>query len=176
MHLEELRVVVARLADWMDNSSPPWAAYHSLMACFLVALDKRPGFRPVGIGETLRWDLAKLVLRAAEDRVKTVCGYLQLCAGLEAGIEGENHAIRHRRLEWSRQRRSAEEEGSPDEEEESESLVQKIRNLTIETAATEEEAAERLEAVLEMEVDGYWDGEGERGEEGVATQGTLGSL
>ena len=24
--LEELRVVVARLADWMANSSPPWAA------------------------------------------------------------------------------------------------------------------------------------------------------
>ena len=24
---EELRVVVARLDDWMANSSPPWAAY-----------------------------------------------------------------------------------------------------------------------------------------------------
>ena len=37
---EELRVVVARMADWMDNSYPPWAAYCPLMACRLVALDK----------------------------------------------------------------------------------------------------------------------------------------
>ena len=36
---EELRVVVARLADWMANSSPPWAAYCALMACRLLTLD-----------------------------------------------------------------------------------------------------------------------------------------
>ena len=29
--LEELRVVVARLSDWMLYSSPPWAAYRALM-------------------------------------------------------------------------------------------------------------------------------------------------
>ena len=43
---EELRVVVAILADWMDNSSPPWAAYRALMACCLVALDKNTRFTP----------------------------------------------------------------------------------------------------------------------------------
>ena len=58
------------------------------MACRLVALDKRPGVRPVGIGETLHQVLAKLVMRAAGEQVKTVCGNLQLCAGLEAGIDG----------------------------------------------------------------------------------------
>ena len=62
---EEFRVVVASLADWMTNSSPPWAAYCALMVCRLLALDKRPGVRPVGIGETLGRDLAKLVMRAA---------------------------------------------------------------------------------------------------------------
>ena len=51
---EELRVVFARMADWMANSSPPWVSYHALMACCLVALDKRPGVCPVGIRETLR--------------------------------------------------------------------------------------------------------------------------
>ena len=60
---EEFRVVVASLADWMANSSPPWAAYRELMACRLVALDKRPGVRPVGIGETLR-----LVPRCPHDK------------------------------------------------------------------------------------------------------------
>ena len=83
---EELRVVVASLAYWMANSSPPWAAYRALMACRLVALDKRPRVLPVGIGETLRQALAKLVMRAAGERAKTACNNLQLCAGLEAGI------------------------------------------------------------------------------------------
>ena len=78
---EELRVVVATLADWMANSSPPWSAYRALMACCLVALDKRPGVRPVGIGETLRRALDKLVMKADGDQAKTACGNLQLCAG-----------------------------------------------------------------------------------------------
>ena len=84
---EELRIFIARLEDWMDNSSPHCSAYRALMACRLVALDKRASVRPVGIGETLRRALAKLVMRASGDQSKTACGNLQLCAGLEAGIE-----------------------------------------------------------------------------------------
>ena len=103
---EELRVVVISVADWMANSSPPWAPSRALMACCLVALDKRPGVRPVGIGETLRRALAKLVMRAAGEQAKTACGNLQLCAGLEAGIEGATHAVGHYRThERSEERR-----------------------------------------------------------------------
>ena len=47
----------------------------------------------MGIGETLRWALAKLVMRAAGDQAKTACDNLQLCAVLEAGIEGATHAM-----------------------------------------------------------------------------------
>ena len=90
---EELRVVVSRMADWMDNSSPPWSAYCALMACCLVSLDKRPGVLPIGIGEMLRRALAKLVMRAAGDQATTACGNLQLCTGLEAGIEVATHAV-----------------------------------------------------------------------------------
>ena len=77
----------------VDNSSHPWASYHALMACHLVFLDKWPGVRPVGIGETLRLALAKLVMRSAGGQAKTVRGNLKLCAGLEAGIEGDTHAV-----------------------------------------------------------------------------------
>ena len=73
---EEFRVVVDRLVDWMANSSTPWATYCALMACRLVALDKRPGVRPVGIEETLCRALAKLIMRAAGDQAKTACGNL----------------------------------------------------------------------------------------------------
>ena len=63
------------------------------MACSLVALDKRPGVRPIGIGETLLQAITKLAMRAAEDQWKTNCRSLQMCAGIEAGIEGETHAV-----------------------------------------------------------------------------------
>ena len=83
----------------MANSSPTWAAYCALMACRLVALDKHTWVHPVDIGETLCQALAKLVMRAEGDQAKTACGNLQLCTGLEAGIEGATHAVGQRRLE-----------------------------------------------------------------------------
>ena len=61
--------------------------------------------RSVGIGETLRRALAKLFMRAAGDQAKTACGNLQLCAGLEAGIEGATNAVGQRRLERVRARK-----------------------------------------------------------------------
>ena len=102
--MKELGVVAARLGGWMANSSLPWAAYHALMACRMVALDKRPGVRPVGIGETFRRALENIVMREAGDQAKTACGNLQLCAGLKAGIEGEKHAVENRQIEISRVR------------------------------------------------------------------------
>ena len=82
----------------MANSSLPWAAYHALMVCRLVVVDKMPGVRPVRIGETLRQALAKIVMRAAGYQAKTVFGNIQLCAGLKAGIEGVTHAVSQKRL------------------------------------------------------------------------------
>ena len=107
---EEIIVVVASLADCMANPPPPWAAYRALMACCLVALNKQLGVRPVGIGEMLRRALAKIVMRATGDQAKTVCGNLQLCAGLEAGIEGATHAVGQRILARVRERQGDEEE------------------------------------------------------------------
>ena len=57
-----------------------------------------------GPGETLRRALTKLVMRAAGDQAKTACGNLQMCAGLEAGIEGATYAVGQRRLERVRVR------------------------------------------------------------------------
>ena len=114
---EELRIVVSILDDCMANSSPPWAAYFALMACCLLALDKRPGVCPVGLGETLRRDLAKLVMRAARYQAKTACGNLQLCAGLEDGIEGAAHDVCQRRMDRVRAIRNVEEDAGDSDEE-----------------------------------------------------------
>eukprot|EP00957_Ditylum_brightwellii_P027985 2114130-Ditylum_brightwellii.AAC.1 len=83
-----LQEEIAEWADWLSNTSPSWAAYCAIIACRLVALDKQPGVRPVGIGKLLCRLLAKLVICATGEEAKTACGSLQLCAGLEAGIEG----------------------------------------------------------------------------------------
>ena len=104
---EDLRVVVAILADWMTNSSPPWDTYRALMECRLIAPDKWPGVRPMGLGETLCQALAKLVRRIVGDQANTACGNLDLCIGLKAGIEGATHAVGKRRLArvWKGQRK-----------------------------------------------------------------------
>ena len=74
----------------------------------------------MGIGETLCRSLAKLVMRAAGDQAKTACGNIQLCAGLEAGIEGDTHAVGQRRIERARARRGKyKEDVASNEEEES---------------------------------------------------------
>ena len=89
----QLRESIASVTRWLANDSPPWAAYRALMSNRLVALDKCPGVRPVGIGEVWRRLMAKCVLSVAGHEAKTVCGSQQLCCGLEAGIEGAVHTL-----------------------------------------------------------------------------------
>ena len=55
----ELRQIVVEFGEWFSNVRPPWAAYPFMMSGHLIALDKFPGIRPVGIGETWRRLLAK---------------------------------------------------------------------------------------------------------------------
>ena len=91
---EQLRRELAAWAHWLSNEHPPWAAYRALMACRLIALDKQPGVRPVGIGEVYRRLLAKCVIAVIGQQATAACGNLNLCAGLPAGIEGAVHAVR----------------------------------------------------------------------------------
>ena len=107
----------------------------------------------MGIGETLRQDLFKLVIRAAGYQAKTACGNIQICAGLEAGIVGSTHAVGQQRLERSRARRSEEEAITSDVEADTESVVAVLGNISIDTTGIEEEAEEGLKAALGIEVE-----------------------
>eukprot|EP00957_Ditylum_brightwellii_P070415 5350109-Ditylum_brightwellii.AAC.1 len=98
---------MAEWTEWLANGLPPWAAICAIMGCRLVALDKCPGTRPVGIGEIFRRLFAKLVIQATGNDAKTTCSNLQLCAGTEAGIEGAVHAVQ---LRWERRRAEAQRE------------------------------------------------------------------
>ena len=118
-----------------------------------MALDKRPGVRPVGIGETLRRTLAKRIIRAAGNQADTACGNLQLCAGPEAGIEGATHVVGQRILERLRARRGEEEPKRPDDEEETDNVAAVFDELNIDTEKTYEEEAEGIEAALTMDIE-----------------------
>ena len=48
---ENLRHELALWSEWLANESPPYAAFCALNAKRAVALDKKPGVRPIGIGE-----------------------------------------------------------------------------------------------------------------------------
>ena len=58
-----------------------------MMSSRLIALDKCPGIRTVGIGETWRHLLAKCLMWVTGQEAKAACGTEQLARGVEAGIE-----------------------------------------------------------------------------------------
>ena len=58
-----------------------------LLACRLIALDKNPCIRPIGIGDTARRIIAKAVLSVVKPDIQEASGCLQMCGGQIAGIE-----------------------------------------------------------------------------------------
>ena len=60
----------------------------------LITLDKHPGIRTVGVGETWRRMMAKCLLRVAGLEAKAARGTTQLAGRVEAGIEVAIHAMR----------------------------------------------------------------------------------
>ena len=92
-HSEHLWDAVARLTRVVANSLMPFNFIRALISSRLVALDKCPGVRPIGVGECLRRVMAKAVMIVAGRDVQQVCGSDQLCSGLESGIEAAIHAL-----------------------------------------------------------------------------------
>jgi hypothetical protein len=90
---EALREEMAAWTNWLANTTPTWAAYPALMANHLVALDKQPGTCPVGIGEVYHRLWAKCLLKAIGSQATAACGNYNLCAELQASIEGAVHAV-----------------------------------------------------------------------------------
>ena len=65
----------------------------SFIACRLIPLDKRPGIRPIGVGEVLGRIAGKEVMILLKKDVRQAAGSLQLCGGQITGSEAAIHAM-----------------------------------------------------------------------------------
>ena len=63
------------------------------LASRLVALDKNPGVRPIGVGETVRRLVTKAVLHVLRHDILDSVGVHQLCAGQTGGVESAIHTV-----------------------------------------------------------------------------------
>ena len=72
------------------------------MTSQLADMDNHPGLLLMGIGETLRRDLSKLVLMAAVYKAKLECKILQLFSDL-LELRGEHTWFNNSRRRWKKQ-------------------------------------------------------------------------
>ena len=69
-------------------------SFEAFTACILIPLDKKPGLRPLGMGEVLKRITEKVIMMIFKKDITDAAGPLQLSAGQEAGAEAAIHAIR----------------------------------------------------------------------------------
>ena len=91
---EDLRKSLADMAkDLCISEVDDPESLEALLSCRLIPLDKNPGLRPIGIGETLRRILGKAVTSILKKDVQVSVGNLQLCGGHVGGCEVGVHAV-----------------------------------------------------------------------------------
>ena len=89
-----MRDLVSQLGNLIANEIISWRKIKALFSCRLIALDKQPGVRPIGIGKTLRRLLGKAVADLTGDDLAYAFGSEQLAGGVSCGIEGSIHGLR----------------------------------------------------------------------------------
>ena len=66
----------------------------SFTACKLLALDKNPGIRPIGVGEVIRRIIGKALVFGLKRDLKEYSSPLQVSSGYEAGSEAAIHSMK----------------------------------------------------------------------------------
>ena len=94
LHADDLCQVLADFAKRLCISLLDPRGLAPFLACRLIALDKCPGVRPIGIRDTARRIIAKAVLAVIREDVQDAAGSAQLCAGQISGCEAAVHSVR----------------------------------------------------------------------------------
>ena len=90
----DLCQALADVAKRLCTSYIDPACIAPFVACCLIPLNKNPGVRPIGIGDTARRIIAKSVLTIIRGDIQDAAGTSQLCAGQIAGVEAAVHTVR----------------------------------------------------------------------------------
>ena len=91
---DELCDAIASMAQRLCTSYIDPVLLQPYVACRLIPLDKKPGVRPVGIGEVLRRVIGKAVMTVLQRDMVRATAPLQVCAGIPGGVEAAVHAAR----------------------------------------------------------------------------------
>ena len=69
------------------------SSLESFVACRLIPLDKKPGLRPIDVGEVLRRIAGKAIMILFKNDITHAAGASQLSVGQDAGDEAVVHAM-----------------------------------------------------------------------------------
>ena len=85
---------VADLGKKLNKKYIASSYLQAFVASRLVPLDKKPGVRPIGIGEVLRRIVCSATVSLLKPELVAATAPLQTCAGIAGGIEASIHAMR----------------------------------------------------------------------------------
>jgi hypothetical protein len=88
-----LRDALAGTARRISSSFVDPEPLKPLTASRLIALDKCPGVRPIGVGEVSRRIMSKAILSIIRSDIQNTVGAHQLCVGQKSGCEAAIHAL-----------------------------------------------------------------------------------
>ena len=91
---KELREEIALLARNLLTKNYHHDFIEAYVSSRLIPLDKKPGIRPIGVGEVLRRIIGKMVSWTFGDEIKRSAGPLQTCANHSAGSEAAIHSMK----------------------------------------------------------------------------------
>ena len=89
-----LCVALARSARCLCTEELNPDDLEAFTAARLIPLDKKPGVRPIAVGEVHRRIICRAVMRIVEHDVLLATAPLQLCVGVPSACEGAVHAMR----------------------------------------------------------------------------------
>ena len=84
---------LAQVAKKLCTSYVDPQALAPLMASRLIAVDKCPGVRPIGVGKLLDESIGKAIMTVLKEDILEAAGTSQLCAGHESGCEAAVDAM-----------------------------------------------------------------------------------
>ena len=90
---KDLREGISTFAKKIATIPVDPVCLEAYVACRLIALNKNPGVRPIGVGEVLRRIVGKAIAWTLQDEIQISAGPLQVSSGLKGGAEAAIHAM-----------------------------------------------------------------------------------